>query len=297
LKRHQADLHAEAVRSTSGERARAFQREMNRRAAGDWSRYARHRGHLTDLVLATATSGDVCVFGAGNASDVDLERLARHFQTIHLVDIDALALGRARERVTGTARDKLFLHELELTGFIDRIDEWSEQLPTDLAAITVEASRDLVSQLGRTFDVTVSNCVLSQLAGPFERMWARTVPEWSGLDAALTVGHLLTLAGALGAGGRGVLVFDTVSSARCPALSHLGEVPDEELEDKLAELGGIGDEAWTRNPGEILEAMEAVPLLLSLVEAPSLSQPWLWDLGDATQLVYGLVFSRRANNT
>lgn len=294
LKNHLAACHADAALSSSGERARGFQREMNLRAVGDWVRYESHRGHLTDLVVTGSVAGDVCVFGAGNASDIDLERLATPFRTIHLVDIDGSALERARQRQPAAVRDKLFLHDLDLTGFIDRIDDWSDEMPANLAALTVEVSRDLVSRLGQTFDVTVSNCVLSQFTAPFRRMWARTVPEWSGLEAALTVGHLLTLAGALSPGGRGILVFDAVSSASCPALANLRATPPGELENALIELGGVDDAAWTCHPAQLMEAVEAVPPLAALIDAPSLTQPWLWDLGDATQLVYGLVFQRRS---
>jgi hypothetical protein len=295
LERHLDELHPEASHTTSGERARAFQREMNSRSADDWARYSGHRRHLTDLVTAATAGSDVCVFGAGNASDIDLERLALTFETVHLVDIDGEALRRASGRLTPSARDKLFLHELDLTGFIDRIDEWSAALPRDLVALTVEASRELVSRLGRSFDVTVSNCVLSQLSVPFKRMWGRTVSEWSSLEAGLTVVHVMTLAGALRPGGRGVLVFDTLSSAQCPALAQLAGVARDQLEDALAEVEATYDVEWSFHPADILEAVETAPPLVALIDSPCLTQPWLWDLGDAIQVVYALVFNRRSN--
>lgn len=267
---------------------------MNLRAAGDWDRYSNHRRHLTDLALAQASGGDICFFGAGNAGDLDLERLASQFRSIHLVDIDAEALQRARLQLPSNQQDKLRLHALDLTGCIDRIDAWSTDTPQDLAAFTMQAARNVVSQLGQAFDVSVSNCVLSQLVTPFERMWARSAPEWSRLEAALTVGHLLTLGGSLRPGGTGVLALDVLSSSRCPEVAQLADVPASELEDALAELDGVEETAWICRPPDILEALEAVPPLVALVQAPDLSAPWLWDLGDAIQLVYAVVFKRRA---
>ena len=47
------------------------------------------------------------MLGAGNANDLDLEQLARRFDEVHLVDIDAAALARATGRQTPGVRARL----------------------------------------------------------------------------------------------------------------------------------------------------------------------------------------------
>ncbi|MES1164883.1 MAG: hypothetical protein ABUR63_03935, partial [Verrucomicrobiota bacterium] len=46
------------------------------------------------------------------------------------------------------------------------------------------------------------------------------------------------------------------------------------------------------DPENLLAQLRS-PGLGSLFASPQLTPPWLWDIGDATQLVYGLTFQRR----
>src|SRR6185369_599397 len=84
----------------------------NRATSGLWDLYAEHRARLSALVAAHAPArgGRVCVLGAGNANDLDLELLAARFSEVHLVDVDAHAVGRARARASSTAAARLFAH-------------------------------------------------------------------------------------------------------------------------------------------------------------------------------------------
>ena len=66
--------------------------------ADDWTLYAEHRAHLTDVLLGSTVKagGKLCLLGAGHCNDVDLERLAATFAEIHLVDIDAQGARRGQ---------------------------------------------------------------------------------------------------------------------------------------------------------------------------------------------------------
>ncbi|MES1165143.1 MAG: hypothetical protein ABUR63_05255, partial [Verrucomicrobiota bacterium] len=216
LRRHVADAHGVSVAPETDARLRAFQQDLNRHAPSVWDRYAGHRAHLMSHVPAgpaggAGGAGDVCVFGAGSCSDIDLDRLAGMFGQVHLVDVDAAALERARDTQPAPTRDRIVLHgDVDLSGLLRRLDDWGDRFPdaAQLGPAAVAAAHEIVRGLGRPFDVTVSACVLSQLMQPFQSAWVLAEDAWSNLDAAVTAVHLATLAGATRAGGRGFLAFD-----------------------------------------------------------------------------------------
>src|SRR3954470_15952991 len=95
------------------------QRASNASGLPHFEDFRGHRERLTAELLEGELRGDerLCVLGAGNAYDLELERLLTRFAEVHLVDIDAEALGRARERVPQGARSRLFAHApVDLSG-------------------------------------------------------------------------------------------------------------------------------------------------------------------------------------
>ena len=94
--------------------------DSNRSAVGHEAHFAGHRARLTAEIHARAPAGGagrLCLLGAGNAGDVDLEALAADFAEVHLVDIDAEAVARAAARVSPRARGRIVLHApVDLSG-------------------------------------------------------------------------------------------------------------------------------------------------------------------------------------
>src|SRR5436190_15167601 len=91
------------------ERAQRAEQKGNREVRDLWQRYAGHRQRVTAELLALP--GDrLCLLGAGNANDLDLEALAARFAEIHLVDLDPGALSRATGRQSPAARARLRSH-------------------------------------------------------------------------------------------------------------------------------------------------------------------------------------------
>src|SRR4051812_1713788 len=100
----------------------------NQRALAHFSSFEHHRLRLPRLALSAPKGADppVCVLGAGNCFDLDLDALARRYQEVHLVDLDAAALPRAFERQPAATKERLVLHApVDLSGLLDRIDRWS----------------------------------------------------------------------------------------------------------------------------------------------------------------------------
>lgn len=257
------DVHqrVHSVTNSAALRARALLGEMNARHPDSAQPFAAHRERLMQLATRDAR-GTLLVLGAGNASDLDLPLLCERFEEVHLADLDGAALERARARQPTALQAQIKLHpELDLSGLLEHLDEWGDAFPVPrtLGATAVAAARRLVSELGQ-YDVTLSTCVLSQLALPFRRSWVAPVSTWANLSAAISAIHLATLAGCTRR--RGILAFDIQEQ----------------------------DGTLTPDPAMLLAQLRS-PGLAALVTAPTLSEPWQWDLGDALQTVYALEFA------
>ena len=295
LRAHLRARHGRAGRSTSVERALAFQVQVNRLGAGDaWSVYQGHRERLTRLLLAAQRGAGLCVLGAGNGTDLDLPALMGAFGEVHLVDIDAEAVGRARARLPAQLRDRVVAHApVDLAGCLDRLDEWGDGLPGPeaLDAFTRSVPEAIARRLGRHFDVVLSSCLLSQLCHPFQNALALPGPEWHRLFSAITRLHLGTLVSLTRPGGTGVIACDVLSHAG-PALADLClRLARPALEAALIERIGSRALAPDPDPQALVAALGSDPLAAS-VACTWVTDPWLWDLGTTVQLVYGVLFRR-----
>lgn len=292
LRTHQRVAHG-SVPAETAERVRDAQREMNRRAPDASGWYAPHRQRLMDE-LAQA-SGALCVLGAGNCADIDLEFLAEQFDEIHLVDLDADAIARARERQPKALRERITLHgDRDLSGILQHLDGWAEQFPSDaeLQRTSLGAAHALLESFGRTFDVTLSTCVLSQLVLPFQETWVMREDEWDKLTACTTAIHLATLFGATRPTGSGFMAFDVVPSDHLPGLLAYRGRPAEELQAFVEAQVADGAVSLSPAPAELLGQLTSSGLGAALNQV-YLTEPWLWDIKSAQQLVYGLGFQRR----
>jgi hypothetical protein len=293
LRRHQRECHAERAHENSRQRAFAAARAFNRRFPNSWERYRDHRRHVMRRCTELPRDGALCIFGAGNCSDIDLGELATLQREIHLVDLDGEALERAREREPTSVRQKLVLHpDFDLSGLVALLDEWGEAFPerTELGERAVGAAQAILRALGRRFSAVVSTCVLSQLAVPFRRTWVTTRGNWTDLLSVLTAVHLATLAGSTESGGKSLLIFDTSSSKDTPELTTLRGQSARELDAFVDHARRSGSLALEPTPEELRLQLGA-PGLKALVSDVEVGSPWLWDLGDATQLVYSLRFT------
>lgn len=262
LNRHQL---AHGALSSAAARAHALVARMNAEHPDSSESFAAHRLRLMDWVSRAEPGGTALVLGVGNASDLDLPFLASRFREVHLADLDAAALERARARQPADVASRLVLHgDVDLSGLLERLDSWGDAFPApqELGAVAVAAARALVAQLG-VHDVVLSTCILSQLGLPFRRSWVAPASTWANLTAALNAIHLATLAGC--SGRRGLLAFDVQQQ------DDGSVTPDPQM--VLAQL---------RSPG-----------LASLIgSAMPWGDAWRWNLGDVELSVHAIEISR-----
>jgi len=292
LNSHRRASHANPAEDSVA-RAHRHARAASRQLSNRWDAYESHRERLMTLIAELPRGGELCVFGAGEANELELERLSSIFSEIHLVDLDGEALSRARDRQPAPVRAKIMLHEgVDGSGLLEHLDAWGERFPerAELARVAVEVAQSIVHGLGLTFPAVVSDCLLSQLALPFQRAWLTSRGNWTDLLSTLSAIHLATLAGSTRSGGRCLLAFDAASSRDTPALAEQqGRGADELLEfvDEARAQGGLR----LRPDPRTLMAQLSSPGMKSLVAEARVSEPWLWQRGVDTELVYGLTFS------
>jgi hypothetical protein len=292
LQRHLDVAHAGAADTTA--RALAFQAEVNRLGTEARDAYGSHRLRLGRLLHAAQRGEGLCVLGAGNGNDLDLPALVRLFGEVHLVDIDAAALARAVAGLPDEHRHRIILHELDLSGCLDCLDPWGDRLPEPAALATLagDAAQALAGRLGRTFDVVLSACLLSQLCHPFQNALALTGPEWQRLFAAVTRLHLTTLALLTRPGGTAVVACDVLCSAGAAVEELRRRVGKEGLGAALVAAVESGALAPQPDPRALARLLDG-PAFAGLVERVFVTDPWPWDLGPTAQVVYGVVFRRR----
>jgi hypothetical protein len=275
------------------EQARLAEQRGNREGRDLWERYALHRQHLTDAVLALAppSGGRVCLLGAGNANDFDLPRLAERFEELHLVDIDPASLSRATTRQPAPTRNKLRSHApIDLSGLFHQLDAGIQRLP-DRDQLVELGARDVLGRLPHDFDVVVSGCVMSQISWSFARIGGDDLGLRTMLEQAMVSVHLRTLLGLARPGGAALLAADLISTDTYP-VDELA--PETDLRALVTELSQARLAYAVSNPELIQQVLRKDRQLRDLCATQEIGQPWLWTGShDRTYLVYPLVLRRR----
>ncbi len=270
--------------------------ESNVSALGHYHAFDGHRARLTGLLTAAApvsANSALCVLGAGNCFDLNLDRLAQCYGSIHLVDIDAAALSRAVARQEPAIRNRLYTHApVDLSGMLDCLERWArrEVTPDELLSHGARVARDVRAQLGRSFDVVASACLLSQMQLSVVHGLGTTHPLLPVVSWTLTAAHLLTLADLTTPGGTGVFATDLTADAIHPLAD--GYSPDDGLA-LVAELARTGKVFDFADPNLVQRLLLDNPYLQRAFPNWTMKDAWVWSNGPDTKfLVYGAVLPR-----
>jgi hypothetical protein len=270
----------------------------NRKSRDDWELYRSHRLRMTAAIesLLPAEPGVLYLLGAGNCNDVDLVALGARAAEIHLVDIDAAALARARDRQPAELRGRLVLHApVDLTGLLGRLDRWKNKPPEDAAL--AEALTAGVAEIGRALpaasaDVAVSCCLMSQLNWCLDAAIGEDHPAMYDLRLAMIAVHLRTLAALCRPGGTALLASDIISSDlypldELPPGTDLRALADELIPPQQVVYAGA-------NPVLVGRTLRKDPVLKDAFDPPTILEPWLWTgQFERTYLVYPQALRRR----
>jgi hypothetical protein len=274
----------------------AEQRDANASARAYADSFAGHRARLTSEIGARAPAGGrgrLCLLGAGNAHDVDLDALGAAFAEIHLVDVDGEAIRMARARAPEAVRGRIVTHgPVDASGVFDRLESWAAT-PPPLSALEREvpaAVGRVAAQLPGPFDVVVSCCLLTQLQLVLLQVIGDRHPRFAELRGLVNAVHVRVLLALMAETGLGLLVTDMTSSSTYP-LDELG--PDDDLRQVMDRLVHAGNLIHAAHPGLLSSEVRRDPALKQVFSVRWPVGPWLWQNGPAqTFLVYGLELSR-----
>lgn len=239
--------------------------------------------------------GRLCLLGAGNANDVDLEALASRYDEIHLVDLDAEALAQACARQPAAVRARLRRHApVDLSGMLARLCAWRNRSPTlaQIEAAVPAAVEAIARRLPGPFDVVASCCLLTQMAWwAAEELGARH-PMLADVEAALLLAHLGSLLALTRTGGTAFLATDVVTSETYP-LDELE--PGRDLGELLEDLLRAGNYLGASSPALAARLLRRHPSLADQAASVTRRGPWLWRAAapDRTYLVAALEVARR----
>ena len=185
------------------------------------------RASQTPSMGATeAVDARVCVLGAGNCNDLELNVLGQHCHELHLVDLDSAALSRglANQRLTSGGEDvvelpggaRVALHgDVALSAIGLGFDHAAQN---DTSVLVERALAGPNPDLGGSFDVAISTTLLTQLISLAVEALGSSHPDLTDLVLAIRNGHLRLLTRLLRPGGTALLVTDVVSSDTLPEL-------------------------------------------------------------------------------
>jgi hypothetical protein len=275
------------------------QARFNRSTRAHWLHFTPHRKRVQELILAgreLTPGGRFCALGAGNCNDLELPRLLDAFDEVHLADIDPKALHAAAERqgVAGAAGLKLHA-PVDLTGIAEIVSSWKRgKTPLDVRAAVEQSSAAPLPDFKTRFDVVLSSCVLSQIAGyATDTLGGDRHPGFRELVCAIRARHLRLMSELLTPAGTGLLVCDLISS---DSLTELPRVPEHELAGVVGMLARDGNFFSGLFPDAVLSALREDPVIAPQVGDVRLLSPWVWRLGPRrTFLVYAIRFRRAPN--
>jgi hypothetical protein len=267
----------------------------NLSALPHFSSFGDHRQRLTGLAeaLAPVSAGTLCVLGAGNCFDLDLDLLAGRYEAVHLVDLDLGALERAVARQQAATRERLVLHApLDLSGLLDRIDRWSrfQVTPEELMGHADATAAALRARVGGPFDVVLSACMLSQMQLSVLNVLSEQHRLFQAVRWTLNLTHFRTLAALTRPSGRALFATD-VSSGALHALDALAPAADcVALLWELVTQRRVFDFA---DPKRIAALFSDDPLLREAFQPFEVNDAWLWSNGpEAKFLVYASELQR-----
>ncbi len=267
--------------------------ENNAATAGAWASFAAHRNRITGLLQARSAACRLCVLGAGNCNDFDIGELLASHTEIHLVDLDADALtgGIARQNVN--AHRSIHTHApFDLSGRLEAMASWRPSAPVANADVElcIRCATEVASELPGPFQLTASNCVLSQLIDAVTDAIGAAHPRFADLVAAVRLGHLRLMASLTAPGGAAVLITDVVSSDTCPELQA---ATDWDLPGLLAQVVGARNFFHGTSPTVLAAVLHSDAILRSCFLPPEWIRPWVWNLGPRLYLVHAVVLQRR----
>ena len=276
------------------ERIVQLQSSRNAETVNGWNCFAAHRQRVTQLLLdaAAGRAGELCVLGAGNCNDLDLNRLADSFTHIDLVDIDASAIAAGIGRQAAAPSHVTVRAPIDVTGVANHLSAWTPELPApaeQVDACIADAERAALPLKAGGYTVAASICLLSQLIELIALTLGPGHARFLDLITSIRREHLRQLINLAMPGGTAVLITDIVSSVTVPELATAASSELPALVARAIEQRNFFSGV---NPFVIKRLLETDVDLATQLSDLRLSAPWVWDLGPRLYAVCALTARR-----
>ncbi|HEY6727196.1 MAG TPA: hypothetical protein VI197_24345 [Polyangiaceae bacterium] len=269
--------------------------------------YTNHRQHLTQQLLRHSGSDQsLCILGAGNCNDVELDALLQHYRQVHLVDLDSVALDHALDHALARLpeseiepnRERIHRHApVDLSGMLPVLDRWQrfQLTPEELMRHPEATAQAIAQRLGAQFDVVASACLITQMQLAVLQALGESHRLFQAIRHTLSVTHLRTLAALTRPGGRVVFASDLVASDHLPLPDNASATTDAELKAVFEGAVRQGTAMHVAHPGILGAILRDDPILERDLQPEPISDVWLWHQGPARRfLVYAQHFVRGA---
>jgi hypothetical protein len=280
---------------SSGDKLVGEQVEANESGKGLRASFESHRKKVTALLAerARSPSARLCLLGAGNANDVDLDVLLERYAEIHLVDLDPAALSRAVATVSGPHAQRLVRHApVDVSGALDKLERWNamQLTPEELMAHPQVTARAVLGATGGPFDVVASTCLITQIQRAPVAVLGDSHRLFEAVRYTLSVTHLRVLHALTRPAGTALFVSD-VSADRITSLPE--DDPDTSFVPLVSALVLEGNVFQVAAPDLVRGVVKDDPVLSKDLRVSPLLDAWFWHNGPANRfLVYALEFER-----
>jgi len=248
-----------------------------------WKDFENHRIRVTGLLASCFESPQptIALWGAGNCNDVDLSVIGRHYQAIHLVDVDRRAVDSAVHDQQEMARRITIHAPMDLSGILEqlgglRVNQGGPRFDDEVNSIIEAAGSSTPAGLHGQVDVAASMCLLTQIVDGLRMSVGENHRSFVELVAVVRRRHLQLLLESVRQGGVAFLFSDVVSSETAP---EIPTTPEEQFGDYLIGLIRNNNFFTGANPFAILKLLQTDTQLNCLVDQVQLIQPWKWNLG------------------
>ena len=259
-----------------------------------WVKGVNHR----DMVMRILTndshhSGKLAILGAGPCMDLDLERLRKRFDEVHLFDLDGEVVWRGVDYQQKTGDAGVFVHgQVDVTGHYHQVAELARD-PNNQAKVdqlVQSLNKFRLEQWAGHFDVVVSTCLLSQILEHAVHAMGEDHVRLIEVLTMLRLSHVVVMADMCKPGGCGNLIFDFVSSQTLPGMiGTSGEALIALLENAVQSnnfFHGL-------NPQRVNEVLLRDPRLQPLIQNVRMTKPWVWNAVEVCYAVLTAQFTRK----
>lgn len=252
--------------------------EYNLKSFDGWEIYHSHRQKILEIIVSKSicSSDRLCILGAGNCNDLDLNILVNKFREVHLVDLDNQALQNGISRQNLNNCSNLYIHgKIDLTKslwFLSEFYQKSKPSEDDVKKFIQETNLSLNLNITEPFEIVVSVCMLTQLINTIIFAIGSNHPWLPEFILKIRNHHLNQLASLIKPNGWGLLITDIVSSDSC---AEIATTPEEKFPFLVNKLILAQNFFHGVNPYKISSTLSSNPLLFEV----RMLHSWGWNFG------------------